>query len=100
MTIAKTYCRGGKTRTKAVLADTGGKPVSADQLARNISGYSWYLRKVSEGGKGPVVYEYTRRQVIPAAAGLPRKTVRLLIRRTLGGKPQYSSSVVHQPVQG
>ena len=39
MTIAKTYCRVGKTRTKAVLADTGGKPVSADQLARNISGY-------------------------------------------------------------
>ena len=100
MTIAKTYCRGGKTRTKAVLADTGGKPVSADQLARNISGYSWYLRKVLEGGKGPVVYEYTRRQVIPAAAGLPRETVQMLIRRTLGGKPQYSSSVMHQPVQG
>ena len=90
MTITKTYCWGGKTRTKTVLVDTGSKPISVDQLARNINDYFWYRRKVSEGTKGPIVYEYTRRQVILAAAGLPRKTVWLLIRRTLGEKPQYS----------
>ena len=90
MTITKTYCWGGKTRTKIVLVDTDSKPISVDQLARNTNDYFWYRRKVSEGTKGPIVYEYTRRQVILAAAGLPRKTVWLLIRRTLDEKPQYS----------
>ena len=61
-----------------------------DKLAENINDYFWYRRKVSEGTKGPIVYEYTRRQIILSAGGLPQKTVWLLIRRTLGDEPQYS----------
>jgi len=45
---------------------------------------------VPEGTKGPIVYEFTRRRVILPNAGLPQKTVWLLIRRTLGDDPQYS----------
>jgi SRSO17 transposase len=90
MTITKDYRWGGKTRTKTVLADLDSKPLALEDLARNINGYFWYRRQVSEGTKGPIVYEFTRRQVILSATGLPQKTVWLLIRRTLGDDPQYS----------
>ena len=90
MTMSKTYRRGGKTRTKTVLVDSDSKPVAVKDLAQNINDYFWYRRQVSEGAKGPIVYEFTRRQVILSADGLPRKTVWLLIRRTIGDKPEYS----------
>ena len=90
MTINKQYRWGGKTRTKTVLADTNSKPIAVSDLARNINDYFWYRRQVSEGTKGPIVYEFTRRQVILSIAGLPDKTLWLLIRRTIGEDPKYS----------
>jgi len=90
MAITKEYLWGGKTRTKTVLVDPDSKPIAVDELAKNINDYFWYRRKVSEGTQGPIIYEYTRRQVILSAAGLPQKTVWLLIRRTLDDEPQYS----------
>ena len=90
MTITKEYLWGGKARSKTVLVDPESKPISVDELAKNINDYFWYRRKVSEGTKGPIIYEYTRRQVILSVAGLPQKTVWLLIRRTLDDEPKYS----------
>ena len=90
VTMTKQYFWGGKTRTKTVLIDPDSKPISINELGRNINDYFWYRRKVSEGAKGPIVYEYTRRRVILSAAGLPQKTVWLLIRRTLDNDPKYS----------
>jgi len=90
MTMTKTYQWGGKTRTKTILVDPDSKPLAVEELAKNINDYFWYRRKVSEGTKGPIVYEFTRRQVILSAAGVPHKTVWLLIRRTMGDDPQYS----------
>ena len=90
MTITKKYRWGGKVRTKTVLADPNSKPIAMEELAKNINDYFWYRRKVSESTKGPIVYEFTRRQVILSAAGLPQKTVWLLIRRTLDDDPKYS----------
>jgi SRSO17 transposase len=90
MTITKEYQWGGKTCSKTVLVDPNSKPLSVEKLAQNINDYFWYRRKVSEGTKGPIVYEFTRRQVILSVAGLPQKTVWLLIRRTLSNDPKYS----------
>ncbi len=89
MTITKEYRWGGKKRRKRVLATPDTKPLTVEDLARNMNDYFWYRRKVSEGTKGPIVYEFTRRRVILSAAGLPKKSVWLLIRRTLGEDPQY-----------
>ena len=90
MTINKQYRWGGKTKTKTVLADTDSKPIAVSDLARNINDYFWYRRQVSEGTKGPIVYEFTRRQVVLSTAGLPDKILWLLIRRTIGNDPKYS----------
>jgi len=90
MTITKEYRWGGKARTKTVLADKDSKPMRVDELAKNINDYFWYRRQISEGTKGPIVYEFTRRQVILSIDGLPQKPVWLLIRRTIGENPKYS----------
>lgn len=90
MTMTKAYRWGGKTRTKTVLVDPDSKPLAVEDLAQNINDYFWYRRQLSEGTKGPIVYEFTRRQVVLSATGLPEKAVWLLIRRTLGDDPQYS----------
>ena len=93
MTIEKQYKYKGEIRTKTVLSDVDQKPISVSTLAQNINDYFWYRRKVSEGAKGPIVYEFTRRRVILSASGLPEKTVWLLIRRTIGNDPQYLSLI-------
>jgi hypothetical protein len=90
MTITKEYRWGGKKRTKRVLVAPEAKPLAVEDLARNTNDYFWYRRQVSEGTKGPIVYEFTRRRVILSAAGIPKKTFWLLICRTLGEDPQYS----------
>jgi len=90
MSVTKTYRWGGQARSKTVLADSHKKPMTVEELAKNINDYFWYRRTVSEGTKGPIVYEFTRRRVILSAAGLPQKTVWLLIRRNLGGDRQYA----------
>jgi SRSO17 transposase len=90
MTMSKSYRWGGETRTKTVLVDQESKPMTVEELAKNINDYFWYRREVSEGSKGPIVYEFTRRRIILSSSGLPQKTVWLLIRRTLSDDPQYS----------
>lgn len=90
MTITRSYHWGGKTRSKSVVLDTESKPIRVDELAATINNYFWYRQKVSEGTKGPIVYEFTRRRVILSGEGLPQKAVWLLVRRTLGDKPEYS----------
>ena len=93
MTVTKEYRWGGKTLTKTVLFDPDSKPLAVEELARNINDYFWYRRQVSEGTKGPIVYEFTRRRIILSAAGVPQKTVWLLIRRTLGDDPLCNFSI-------
>lgn len=90
MTVTRSYRWGGKPRTKTLLVDPESKPMTVEELGQNINEYFWYRRQVSEGSKGPIVYEFTRRQVILSADGLPKKTVWLLIRRSLGDDPKCS----------
>ena len=90
LVITHCYRWGGQTKTKSIMADSNSKPIRVDELAQNINDYFWYRRQVSEGTKGPIVYEFTRRQVILAADGLPQKAVWLLIRRTIDDNPIYS----------
>ena len=97
MTVTKEYRWGGEERTRRVLVDPQDKPLTLENIAKNMNDYFWYRRKVSEGTKGPIVYEFTRRRVILSVAGLPKKTVWLLIRRPLGEDPQYSYFISNAP---
>jgi SRSO17 transposase len=90
MTVKKKYKYKGEQRTKTVLVDTKQKPISLSTLAKNTNSFFWYRRKVSEGTKGPIVYEFTRRRVRLSAEGLPQKEAWVIIRRSIGKNPEYS----------
>ncbi len=60
------------------------------ELAKSLNDYFWYKRTVSEGTKGPIEYEFSRRQVTIAKNGLPWKSVWLIMRRTLDKTPKFS----------
>lgn len=98
VTIKKQYKYRGELRTKTVLTDATQKPIAVSTLAKNTNSYFWYRRKVSEGTKGPIVYEFTRRRVKLSNSGLPQKEVWLIIRRSIDSNPEYSYFISNAPV--
>jgi SRSO17 transposase len=68
-----------------------------DKLAQNINDYFWYRRKVSEGTKGPIEYEFTKREIVLSRKGLPDKRVWLIVKRTLDENPTYSYYISNAP---
>ena len=97
ITIEKQYSYKGETLSKRVVEATEKKPITVELLAKNINDYFWYRRKVSEGTKGPIEYEFTKREVVLSKNGLPWKTVWLVIKRTLDNAPSYSYYISNAP---
>lgn len=90
ITRRKKYRYRGEIRERDVLEDESRKPLTVADVAAGLHDFFWYRRTVSEGTKGPITYEFTRRRVILSKDGLPGKEVWLLIRRTIGENPTYS----------
>jgi SRSO17 transposase len=80
----------GGTKVKRVVPEGEKKPVDFATLASGINSFFWYRRKVSEGTKGPIEYEFTKRRITLCKEGIPYKTVWLIIKRTLGANREYS----------
>lgn len=90
--------RKGKIKVKRVVPETESKPIDVATLAKGTNDYFWYRRKVSEGTKGPIEYEFTKRRVTLCNDGLPHKTAWLVVKRTLGKKREYSYYISNAPV--
>jgi SRSO17 transposase len=86
---SKPYTYKGARRTKRVVAATAKEPITVETLAKSLHNCFWYRRKVSEGTKGPIEYEFTKRQVTLCGDGLPARTVWLVMKRTVGEHPSY-----------
>ena len=97
ITREKQYKYKGEIRSKTVLEKTDKKPIAASTLAKNINDYFLYRRKVSEGTKGPIEYEFTKRRIILSYNDLPQKTVWLIIRRTIEDQPVYKYYLSNAP---
>ena len=98
ITCEKTYRYKGKVKKKTVLETTENKPISVASLAHSIHDFFWYRRKISEGAKGPIEYEFTKRRVVLSRNGSPRKTVWLIIRRTMESNPVYTYFLSNAPL--
>ncbi len=85
----KKYKYKGEIRTKKIVEKTEKKPIDVSTLAKSINDFFWYRRKVSEGTKGPIEYEFTKRRVVLSNKGLPQRSVWLLMRRTIEKQPVY-----------
>lgn len=97
ITREKQYKYKGEIRLRTILEKTEKKPIAVSTLAMNINDYFWYKRKVSEGTKGPIEYEFTKRRIILSNNGLPQKTVWLIIRRTIEDQPVYKYYLSNAP---
>jgi SRSO17 transposase len=98
MVIRKQYRYRGELREREVLDEGARRPITVQALAKSLNDFYWYRRKVSEGTKGPIEYEFTKRRVTLSKDGLPEKVVWLLVRRTLGHDPNYSYFISNAPV--
>ncbi len=94
----KEYKYKGEKKTKVIVSKNESKPVSFEKIAKSTNSFFWYNRKVSEGTKGPIKYEFTRKRVILSENGFPGKTVWLVIKRTVGNNPQYSYYICNASV--
>ena len=95
----ETPVRGkGGTKVKLVVPETEKQPVDFATLASNINAFFWYRRKVSEGTKGPIEYEFTKRRITLCKEGLPCRTVWLIVKRTLGADRKYTYYISNAPL--
>jgi SRSO17 transposase len=85
----KQYRYKGEVRTKRQVVPKDRQPPSVEAIAKGIPGCFWYRRTVSEGTKGPITYEFTKRRVTLCRDGLPDRTVWLVLKRRLGEQPIY-----------
>jgi SRSO17 transposase len=93
----KTYRYQGQERSKRVVVGAEQKPTTVAALAASLPASSWYRRKVSEGTKGPIEYEFARQRVTLLKGGLPDRTVWLVMKRTLGSEPRYAYAISNAP---
>jgi SRSO17 transposase len=94
----KTYRYKGEERSKRVVVAPDHDPCPVAAVAARLPASSWYRRKVSEGTKGPIEYEFARKRVTLCKEGLPERTVWLVIKRTLGTNKSYSYYISNAPV--
>lgn len=97
-TVTKEYRYNNEIRYKESVPKSENKPMSIDDLAKSTNNFYWYRRKVSEGTKGPIEYEFTKKQVILSKTGLPGRCVILIIKRTISENPAYSFFISNAPV--
>jgi SRSO17 transposase len=88
-TFVERYNYKGRERTKKVVRDTDNKPVKVSELAEGLNNHFWYRRKVSEGAKGPIEYEFAKKEITIAKEGVPWKKVWLIMKRSTEQNPTY-----------
>jgi SRSO17 transposase len=96
-TAEQVYRYKGEVRSKRVVVAPDTAPCSVAAVAARLPASRWYRRQVSEGTKGPIVYEFARQRVTLCKDGLPERTVWLVIKRSLGAEPTYSYYISNAP---
>lgn len=92
------YRSGGKMKTKRVLLEKK-EPIKVSDFAKSLNDFYWYRRTVSEGAKGPISYEFTKRRVTLNEDGLPGKEIWLVVkRRRIGERFEYSYFISNAPI--
>jgi SRSO17 transposase len=97
VTQEQAYRYKGEERAKRHLSLTASAPQSVAALAATLPAWQWYRRKVSEGTKGPIEYDFARHRVTLCKDGLPERTVWLVIKRTRGPEPTYAYAISNAP---
>jgi SRSO17 transposase len=88
----------GEIRSRRVLLEEED-PIKVSDFAKSLNSFYWYKRTVSEGAKGPIDYEFTKRRITLYEDGLPGKEVWLIVRRRwMNNKFEYSYFISNAPL--
>jgi SRSO17 transposase len=96
--VDKAYRYKGEARVKRVVVAPDHHACSVSAVAASLPASCWYRRTVSEGTKGPIVYEFARQRITLCKDGLPERTVWLVLKRTMGAEPVYAYYISNAPV--
>jgi SRSO17 transposase len=97
-TMDKTYTYQGAVRSKRVVGAGTQEPCTVMAVAASLPALRWYRRTVSEGTKGPIIYEFARQRITLCKDGLPERAVWLVVKRTIGVEPTYTYYISNAPV--
>ncbi len=92
------YRYRGQPRTKRIVTPKDSHPPTVEMIAKRLPETCWYRRTVSEGTKGPIIYEFTKRQVTLCREGIPDRAVWLVLKRTIGAEPSYWYYISNAPL--
>jgi SRSO17 transposase len=92
------YRYRGNARTKRSVTPKDSHPPTVEMSAKRLPETGWYRRTVSEGTKGPIVSDVTKRQGTLCREGRPDRAVWLVLTRTVGAAPWYWYSISNAPL--
>lgn len=92
------YRYQGKARTTRLVTLEDSHPPTVEIIAKRLPETCWSRRPVSEGTNGPMVCEFTKRQVTLCREGRPDRAVWLVLKRTVGAEPSYWYYISNAPL--
>jgi len=87
----------GRRPTKERLVEGEPAPKRVDRIAAAVPAGEWKAYMIKEGSKGPMVAEFAFRRVVEVRDGLPGHEVWLVLRRSLGEKPELKTYLCIAP---
>jgi SRSO17 transposase len=87
----------GRRPTKERLVEGEPAPKRVDRIAAAVPAGEWKSYMIKEGSKGPMVAEFAFRRVVEVRDGLPGHEVWLVLRRSLGEKPELKTYLCIAP---
>jgi SRSO17 transposase len=89
--------RGPAPRRERLRADAPA-PVRVDTLAAQVEPAHWQRWQIKEGAKGPMVAEFAFLRVVPVREEMPGPESWLVLRRSLGERPELKTYLCNAPV--
>lgn len=87
----------GRPTTREQLCEGEPDPVRVDRLAEQLPNGKWLRYEIKEGAKGPMVAEFAFMRAVAARNGLPGPEVWVVLRRSLGEKPELKAYLSNAP---
>jgi len=81
----------GRRPTQERLVAGEAAPQRVEAIAAAVSAEEWKAYRIKEGSQGPLVAMFAFRRVVAVRDGLPGPTVWLILRRSLGEKPELKT---------
>jgi SRSO17 transposase len=87
----------GPAPSRERLTPAAPSPLRVDVLAGQVAPRQWQRYQIKEGAKGPLVGEFAFLRVVPVRDELPGEECWLVLRRSLGEKPELKTYLSNAP---